>query len=49
MFSEAMSMKLKTTLYKKFGNRTFNNTENVAKHINNYSNGITNNYKMDKI
>ena len=31
-------------LYKKCDNRTFNKTENVTKHINNYSYGITNNY-----
>ena len=30
-------------LYKKYDNRTFNNTNNITKHINNYSNDVTNN------
>ena len=36
-------------VYKKYDNRTFNNTNNVTRHINNHSNGATNNYKIDKI
>ena len=29
-------------LYKKYDNRTFNKTENIIKHVNNYSNDVTN-------
>ena len=36
-------------LYKKYDNRTFNNTNNTYKHINNYNNDITNNYKINRI
>ena len=36
-------------IYKKYVNRIFNNTNNITKHINNYSNDVTNNYKMNKI
>ena len=36
-------------LYKKYDNRTFNTAEDITKHINNYSNDITNNYKINKI
>lgn len=36
-------------LYKKYDNRTFNNTNNTYKHINNYNNDVTNNYKINKI
>ena len=36
-------------IYKKYDNTTFDKTENVTKHINNYSNDVTNNYKMHKI
>ena len=33
-------------LYKKQGNRTFNNTNNIYKHINQYSTDVFNNYKI---
>jgi hypothetical protein len=36
-------------LYKKYDNRTFNNTNNTYKHINNYNNDITNNYKINRV
>ena len=36
-------------LYNKYGNITFNNTNTIYKHINNYSNDVTNNYKINKI
>ena len=36
-------------VYKKYGNRTFNNTNSITKHINNYSNDVTNNYKINEI
>ena len=36
-------------LYKKHGNIIFNNTNNISKHINNYSNYVTNTYKINKI
>ena len=36
-------------LYKKQDNITFNNLNNMYKHINNYSNDVTNNYKINKI
>jgi len=40
---------IENNLYKKHDNRTFNNTNNIHKHINNYSNDVTNNYKINKI
>ena len=40
---------IENNLYKKQDNRTFNNTNNIYKHINNYSNDVTNNYKINKI
>ena len=36
-------------LYKNRDNIIFNNTNNITKHINNYSNEVTNNYKINKI
>ena len=36
-------------LYKKQDNRIFNNTNDITKHINNYSNGATNNCKINKV
>ena len=35
-------------LYKKQDNRTFNDTNNIYKRINNYSNDVTNTYKINK-
>ena len=35
--------------HKKYDNRTFNKTENVTKHIHNYSNNVTKKYKINKI
>ena len=40
---------IENNLYKKQDNRTFNNTNNIYKHINNYSNDVTNNYKINKV
>ena len=40
---------IENILYKEYGSRTFNATENITKHINNYSNDVTNNYKINKI
>jgi hypothetical protein len=40
---------IENNLYKKHDNRTFNNTNNIYKHINNYSNDVTNNYKINKV
>ena len=45
---EVITIMLKV-FYKKYDNRTFDNTENITKHINNYSTHVTNNYKIDKI
>ena len=36
-------------VYKKYDNRTFNNTNNITKHINNHSNDVINNYKINGI
>ena len=35
-------------LYKRSDNRTFNNTNNIYKHINQYSTGVFDNYKINK-
>ena len=35
-------------VYKKYDIRTFKNTSNISKHFNNYSNAVTNSYKMNK-
>ena len=35
-------------LYKRSDNRTFNNTNNVYKHINQYSTDVFNNYKINR-
>ena len=42
---------IENNIYKKQDNRTFNNTNNIYiyKHINNYSNDVTNNYKINKV
>ena len=40
---------IENNLYKKQDNRIFNNTSNITKHINSYSNDVTNNYKINKI
>ena len=40
---------IENNLYKKQDNITFNNTNNITKHFNNYSNDVTNNYKIKKI
>ena len=34
--------------YKKYGNRAFNNTDNITKHVNNYRNDVTNSYNINK-
>ena len=36
-------------LYKKQGSRTFNNTNNIYKHINQYSTDVFNNYRIKHI
>ena len=36
-------------LYKKYDSIALNNTENTTKHINNYSNDVTNSYKINRI
>ena len=36
-------------LYTKYHIRVFNNTNNISKHIHNYSTDTTNNYKANKI
>ena len=40
---------IENNLYKKQDNRTFNNTNNIYKHINQYSTDINNNYKINKV
>ena len=40
---------IENNLYKKYDNRTVNNTNNITKHINNHSNDVTNNYRINKI
>ena len=40
---------IETNIYKKQDNRTFNNTNNMYKHINSYSTDATNSYKINKI
>ena len=40
---------IENNLYKKQDNRICNNTNNITKHINNYSNDVTNTYKINKI
>ena len=40
---------IENNLYKKSDKRVFNNTNNIHKHINNYNNDITNNYKINKV
>ena len=32
-----------------YGNRTFNNTNNISKNINQYTTGVVNNYKSSKV
>ena len=39
---------VENNLYKKRGNRTFNNTNNIYKHINQYSTDLFNNCKVNK-
>ena len=39
---------IENNVYKKYGNRTFNSTNNITKHINNHSNDVTNNHKITK-
>ena len=34
-------------VYKKYDNRTFNNTNTITKHTNNHSNDVTNNFKVN--
>ena len=40
---------IENNLYKKYDYRTSNNTNNMTKHINNYSDDVTNNYTINKI
>ena len=40
---------IENNLYKKQGNIIFNNTNNITKHIDKYSSGVTNNYKVNKV
>ena len=40
---------IENNLYKKQDNRTFNNTNNIYKHINQYSTDINNNYKINNV
>ena len=37
---------IENNLYKKQDNRIFNNTSNITKHINNYSNDVANDYNI---
>ena len=39
---------VENNIYKRFDNRTFNNTNNIYKHINQYSADAFNNYKINK-
>ena len=39
---------LKNNIYKKQGSRTFNNTGNIYKHINQYSTDVFNNFNIYK-
>ena len=40
---------VENNLYNKQANRTFNNTNNIYKRINNYSNDVTNNFNINKV
>ena len=39
---------VENNLYKRSDNRTFNNTSNIPKHINQYPTDVFNNYKINK-
>ena len=39
---------VENNLYKKQDSRTFNDTDNIHKHINQYSTDVFNNYKINK-
>ena len=39
---------IENNVYNKYDNIIFNNTNNTTKHINNHSNDVTNNYKINK-
>ena len=39
---------VENNLYKRSDNRTFNNTDNIYKHTNQYSTDVFNNYKINK-
>ena len=39
---------VENNLYKRYDNRTFSNTTNIHKHINQYSTDVFNNYKINK-
>ena len=40
---------IENDVYKKYDNRIFNNTNIITKHMNNHSNDVTNNYKINKL
>ena len=39
---------VENNLHKRFGNRTFNDTDNIYKHISQYSTDVFHNYKTNK-
>ena len=45
---ESQIVYVESNLYKRFGHRTFNSTNNIYKHINQYSTDVFNNYKINK-
>ena len=40
---------VENTLYKRYDNITFNDTNNISKHINQYTTDVANNYKISKV
>ena len=45
IFYKSQIAYVENNLYKKYDNRTFNNTGNIYKHINQSSTDVSNNYK----
>ena len=40
---------VENNLYKRSGNRTFNNTDNISKNRNQYATDVVNDYKTNKV
>ena len=39
---------IENNMYKRYDNRTFNNTDSISKHINQHTTDIADNYKTNK-